>query len=83
VVFQRLTPKVKIYFGMYALYFIVIASSLFSKGFSWNDFAGVVVLGGVLVYMYSIIKKSQKIVQEYEIEIQKEAILRASKELQK
>jgi multidrug efflux pump subunit AcrB len=79
----------KIYFGMYALFFIVFTSHLFTKGFSWDDFAGVVVLGGVLAYMYSIIKKSQKIIQEqqqnlkeYEIEIQKEAILRASKELQ-
>jgi Cu/Ag efflux pump CusA len=79
----------KIYFGMYAFFFVVMLSKLYSKGFSFENIAGVLILGGVLVYMLNIIKKTQKIIdahiqnlKEQEIEIQKEAIVRAAQELQ-
>ena len=79
----------RIYFGMYAFFFVVMLSKLYSKGFSFENIAGVLILGGVLVYMLNIIKKTQKIIdahiqnlKEQEIEIQKEAIVRAAQELQ-
>jgi len=48
-----------IYFVMYILFFILTLSKLYSKGFSLENISGVVILGGVVFYMYKTIKKSK------------------------
>jgi len=48
-----------IYFVMYTLFFLMTVSKLYSQGFSLENISGVIILGGVVFYMYNTIKKSK------------------------
>ena len=74
-----------IYFFLYSLFSLLILWGLLSHSFNLNGFITFIITLSISLYMYSIIKKGQKILQqmheearESEIQLQTEAIVRAN-----